>query len=215
MNTYQNKFSVGLDLTRELKPIHTREKALAGWKRKGFLFGVILTSSCLPLVAQTEMTTTTTTASTPVVAPVVVQPAATTVSTTKVTTQMRTLFLRDIYQGSVKNGSQVFVRPNGKIYDQDGDYVGHLTDLNGDDIRSIPLDHRYKIRNAKGTIIASTKLTPAYDSGRTITLARQDSNGQLIAEAVETTRVTTTPAPVVVPTPVQSSTTTTTTTTAP
>lgn len=180
------------------------------WKTKGFLLGSILMATCLPLVAQNNETTTTTTRA--VTAPVV-QPtvnATEVVSTTRTSAKTRTLYLRSSYHGSIKNGSQVFIRPNGRIYDQDSDYVGHLTDLDGDDLKTIPVDHRYKIRNLKGTVIASTKLSDSFDSDRTVTLARQDMSGNLIVETIETTSVTT--APVVVPVaPVQSSTTTTTT----
>jgi len=191
---------IGSELISKIKFGQSRIDPLINAKMKGFLFGFLLIATGLPAVAQNETTITTTTRA----AAPVVQPAES-VTTTKVSTQTRLLYLRDTYHGSIKNGSQVFIRPNGRIYDQDGDYVGHLTDLNGDDIRSIPSDRRYKIRNLKGTIIASTRLTDDFDSGRTIILARQDSNGNVLAETVETT----TTVPVVTP-PVQASTTVTT-----
>lgn len=167
---------------------------------------LILLSASLPLLAQTETTTTTSTVSAPVATPPVV--ATESVTTTKTFVKTRTLYLRNSYSGSIKTGHQVFVRPNGRIYDDEGTYVGHLTDLDGSDISVIPSDHRYKIRNAKGTIIASTKLTSAYDGDRPITIALQDMNGKVIAETVQTTSTTSAP---VAPVPVQSSTTTTTT----
>ncbi len=182
------------------------------WKIKGLLFGLMLTITCIPLSAQNNETTTTTTTKS-VAVPVVQVPAVTesVSTTTKTFAKTRTLYLRTSYHGAIKNSSHVFIRPNGRIYDEDGDYVGHLTDLNGDDLKSIPDDHRYKIRNLKGTVIASTKLTDDFDSDRTVTLARQDTTGHLIVETTETTSVTSAPvAPVVVATPVQSTTTTTT-----
>ncbi|PAW79154.1 MAG: hypothetical protein B9S32_04145 [Verrucomicrobia bacterium Tous-C9LFEB] len=187
-----------------------------GWSTKGFLFGAVLMATCLPLVAQNSETTTTTTTKA-VAVPVVQTPVSTTESvTTKTSVQTRTLYLRASYHGQVKNGNQVFIRPSGRIYDVDAVYIGHLTDLNGDDVSMIPSDRRYKIRNVNGTIIASTKLTSLYDNDRTITLARQDANGHLISETTETISTTTVPAVVVVPVvPAQSSTTTTTTQSAP
>lgn len=203
---------IGSESISKLKFGQSRIDPFLNAKMKGFLFGFLLIATGLPVVAQSETTITTTTQA-PAVPVVQPQPATTqSVTTTKVSTKTRMLYLRDIYHGSIKHGSQVFVRPNGRIYDQDGDYVGHLTDLNGDDIKSIPSDRRYKIRNKKGTIIASTRLTNDFDSGRTIILARQDINGNVIAETVETTNVTTVP---VVPPPVQASTTVTTTQSAP
>lgn len=168
-------------------------------------------SASLPLIAQNNETTVTTTTQS-VAAPVVQSPPGTTVSTTKSSAKERTLYLRTSYHGEIKNSSQVFIRPNGRIYDEEGTYVGHLTDLNGDDLTVIPDDHRYKIRNLHGTVIASTKMSSDFDSDRTISLARQDADGHVILETIETTTTTTTPViPVVPTTPVQSSTTTTTT----
>jgi len=185
------------------------------WPMHGVLLGAILIGTSLSLVAQSTETTTTTTKA--VAAPVIQPSASTTQSvTTKTSNKSRLLYLRSSYHGQVKNGGQVFVRPNGRVYNEDVTYIGHLTDFDGNEIMSIPADRRYKIRNANGTIIASTQLTSLYDSNRTVTLARQDSTGHLIVETVETTSTTTAPAVVIVPvTPVQSSTTTTTTQSAP
>ncbi len=163
-----------------------------------------------PLMAQTENTTITTTTTTPVT-PQAPAPVAVTqmVITTTTTEKNRTLYLRNGYRGVIKKDSQVFLRPNGRVYDGDSEYIGHLTNLDGDDLKKIPNDRRYKIRSLNGTPIASTTPSPAFDNDRTISLACEDMDGHLI---IDTTTSTAPMVPVVTSNTTQSSTTTTTTT---
>ncbi len=179
-------------------------------RRQGLLFGLVLGSVACPLMAQSENTTITTTTTTPAV-PVAPPPVAVTqmITTTTTTLKARTLYLRAGYHGEVKSDTQVFVRPNGRIYDGDAEYIGHLTNLDGEDLQSIPDDRRYKIRNLNGSVIASTKLSSSFDSDRTISLAREDSDGHLMTD---TTSATTPVVAIVTPSAVQQSSTTTTTT---
>jgi len=163
----------------------------------GFLgIALILGATAASASAQESSTTTTTTTgpAVPVAPPAPVAPAPVvtqqTTSTTTVPTE--TLHLRTSYHGSIAAGVQLYLRPSGKVYDADGDYVAHLANLDGDSVMDIPDSGDYKLRTPSGHVIASTVVTSAYDSGRTIQLGREDATGTVASRTTTVTRTTTT-----------------------
>lgn len=153
------------------------------------LTAVVAAVATAPLSAQTAATTTTTTTSAPVpVAPPPPAPVTTIQQTTVVTVTPYKLYLRKIYRGDVKSGADLTLRADGKVYDASNEYIGHLTNLSGDDVTPSANRDEFKIRNSEHTIIASTRPSSAFDSDRTITMTRRDAP----AATTTTQQVTTT-----------------------
>lgn len=121
------------------------------------------------MAQDTSSTTTTTTTQQPVPAP----PPITTVQTTTVTTVAPIpLFISKAHGDSLHDGEALFDRADGKVYNSDGDYIGHLTNLSGSDIAATPVRDEFKIRSPGGAIMASTRPSSAYDSDRKVMLSR-------------------------------------------
>lgn len=157
----------------------------------------IVAVAATPLIAQTAATTTTTTttAPTPVPAPPPPPAPVTTIQqTTVVTVTPYKLYLRKIYRGDVKSGADLSLRGDGKVYDTSNEYIGHLTNLAGDDVTPSPSREEFKIRNSEHTIIASTRPSSAFDSDRVITVTRRDVPAATTTTQ-QTTTTTTTPSP--------------------
>jgi hypothetical protein len=136
------------------------------------LLGAIITVSFpISAMAQDTSSTTTTTTTQPVPAP----PPITTVQTTTVTTVAPTpLYISKAHGDSLHDGEAIYELSDGKVYNNDGDYIGHLTNLSGSDIASLPVRDEFKIRSPGGSIIASTRPSSAYDSDRKVMLSRRD-----------------------------------------
>ena len=75
------------------------------------------------------------------------------------------------------------VRPSGNVYTSDGKLVGHLTDVNGKAIKSIPSSGDYEIQTRAGRIVASSSSsTPGVDSSRSMQItdgSEENSTGSL------------------------------------
>ncbi|SDT88852.1 hypothetical protein SAMN05444156_0451 [Verrucomicrobium sp. GAS474] len=157
-----------------------------------YLLGAILVaaSASFALAQETSSTTTTTTTQQPPAPPV--PPPVTTVQTTTVIVKApMTFYIRKAESGGLKDGDALTVRASGKVYDSDGDVVGHLTNLSGSDVRSTPVRDEYKIKSPGGTLIASTRPSSAYDSDRKVTVVRQDKPEPVASTTTTTTRETT------------------------
>ena len=142
-------------------------------------------------VAQDSTTTTTTTQQVAPAPPP--PPPATTVQTTVTTTiEAKQLYIRKAESGGLHDGDKIYVRPSGKVYDSEGDLVGHVTNLNGSDIRGVPMRDEFKIKSPDGTLIASTRPSSAYDSDRKVSLVPQDKPDTNASTTTTTTRQTTT-----------------------
>jgi len=162
------------------------------------LMGVLIGGHPPTAVAQDQTTTTTTTtqAVPPPPPPPPPAPATTTVQTTVTTTvPSRQLYIRKAASGGLSDGETVYARPDGKVYNGEGDYVGHLTTLGGSDIDAIPLRDEFKLRSPGGTLIASTRPSSAYDSDRKVTVKKQDKPVPAESTTTTTTRQTTTTTP--------------------
>jgi hypothetical protein len=161
----------------------------------------LLATTCLPILgammmlsvptsarAQDTSSTTTTTTTQPVPAP----PPITTVQTTTVTTVAPTsLYVSKAHGDVLHDGEAIYDRPDGKVYNQDGDCIGHLTNLEGSDIAAAPVHDQFKIRNAHGNLIASTRPSSAYDSDKKVMLSHQDEPAPTTTSSMTTTRQTT------------------------
>jgi len=157
------------------------------------VFGATALSVSAQEASSSTTTTTTTSPAVPVAPPAPVTPPMVTQQTTSTTTvPVETLHLRTSYHGSITAGIQLYLRPSGKVYDADGDYVAHLANLDGDTVRDIPDSGDYKLTTPGGHVIASTVVTTAYDSGRTIQLGREDVDGTVASRTTTVTRTTTT-----------------------
>ncbi len=158
---------------------------------------LVFGAAALSVSAQEASSTTTTTTTSPAVpvappAPVMPPPVVTQQTTSTTTVPVETLHLRTSYHGSIAAGTQLYLRPSGKVYDADGDYVAHLANLDGDTVRDIPDSGDYKLTTPGGHVIASTVVTTAYDSGRTIQLGREDGDGTVASRTTTVTRTTST-----------------------
>ncbi len=105
---------------------------------------MILASVPTSARAQDTSSTTTTTTTQPVAAP----PPVTTVQTTTVTTVAPvSLYVSRAHGDSLRDGEAIYDNSDGKVYNNDGDYIGHLTNLNGSDITALPARDEFKIRS--------------------------------------------------------------------
>lgn len=148
------------------------------------LGAIILVSAPTTARAQDTSSTTTTTTTQPVPAP----PPVTTVQTTTVTTVAPTsLYISKAHGDSLRDGEAVYAHPDGRVYDNDGDYIGHLTNLDGSDIAAVPARDEFKMRSPRGSMIASTRPSSAYDSDQTILLSRKDAPVPVPATTSSTT----------------------------
>jgi len=162
----------------------------AGFLGIALVFGASAFSASAQDATSSTTTTTTTSPAVPVAPPA---PVAVTQQTTSTTTvPVETLHLRTSYHGSIEAGVQLYLRPSGKVYDADGDYVAHLANLDGDTVRDVPDSGDYKLTTPGGHVIASTVVTTAYDSGRTIQLGREDADGTVASRTTTVTRTTST-----------------------
>jgi hypothetical protein len=135
------------------------------------------------MAQDTTSTTTTTTAQ-----PVPVPPPITTVQTTIVTTVVPTsLYISKAHGDSLHDGEAIFDRPDGKVYNNDGDCIGHLTNVDGSDIAASPVRDEFKIRSPGGAMIASTRPSSAYDSDSKVMLSRKDEPAPAPATTSSTT----------------------------
>jgi len=151
------------------------------------LGAIILITVSMSARAQdsTSSTTTTTTQ------PASVQPASSTVQTTTVTTVVPTvLYISKRHGNSLRDGKAIYDRPNGKVYNNDGDCIGHLTNLEGNDISAVPTRAEFKIRNSSGSIIASTRPSSAYDSDRKVILSLKDESTPVTSSTTTTHQTT-------------------------
>lgn len=146
-----------------------------------------VTTQPVPVSPASSTTTVTT-------QPVPVSPPASTLQTTTVTTVVPTsLYISKRHGHSLHDGGTIYTRPDGKVYNNDGDYIGHLTNLEGSDISALPVRDEFKIRNSNGTIIASTRPSSAFDSDRKVFLSRKDGPAPVTTTSSTTTmRQTTT-----------------------
>jgi len=152
------------------------------------LGALILASS--PSAVSQEASSTTTTVTTQ---PVSVSPTASTLQTTTVTTVMPTsLYISKKHGNSLQAGAAIYSRLSGKVYNNDGDYIGHLTNMEGYDVSALPVRDEFKIRNPSGNIIASTRPSSAFDSDRKVFLSRKDEPVPATTSSTTTTRQTTT-----------------------
>ena len=103
------------------------------------------------------------------------------------------LYVSKEHGDSLHNGEAIYDRPDGKVYNNDGDCIGHLTNLEGSDIAASPVRDEYKIRNAAGNMIASTRPSSAFDSDKKVMLSRKDEPAPATASSTTTTRQTTVP----------------------
>lgn len=141
-----------------------------------------------PVVTSPTASSTTTVTTQP--APV---PAVSSIQTTTVTTVVPTsLYISKRHGNSLHDGEAISTRRDGKVYDSEGVYVGHLTNLNGNDISAIPTHDEFKIRNSSGSVIASTRPSSAYDSDRKVLLSTKDVPVPLSNSSTTTTHQTTT-----------------------
>lgn len=163
----------------------------SAWGVLGLTAVIAAAAATTPLLAQTAATTTTTTTTAPVPAPPPPPAPVTTVQqTTVVTVTPYKLYLRKIYRGDVKSGADLSLRSDGKIYDGSNEYIGHLTNLSGDDVTPSASRDEFKIRNSEHTIIASTRPSSAFDSDRTITVTRRDAPATATTTIQQTTTTT-------------------------
>ncbi len=156
--------------------------------RAPLLGAMIIVSVSTSAVAQDTSSTTTTTTTQPVPAP----PPITTVQTTTVTTVAPTsLYISKAHGDSLHDGEAITARPDGRVYNSEGDYIGHLTSLAGSDINAVPVRDEFKIRSPGGAMIASTRPSSAYDSDRKVMLNHKDEPVPAAASSTTTTRQTT------------------------
>ena len=152
------------------------------------LGAMIIVSAPTSAMAQDTSSTTTTTTTQPVPAP----PPVTTVQTTTVTTVAPTsLYISKAHGDSLHDGEAIYDHSDGKVYNNDGDYIGHLTNLAGSDITAIPVRDEFKIRSPHGSMIASTRPSSAYDSDRKVMLSRKDEPAPPATSSTTTTSQTT------------------------
>jgi hypothetical protein len=153
------------------------------------LLGAMIVVSVTSLArAQDTSSTTTTTTTQPVPAP----PPITTVETTTVTTVAPiSLYISKEHGDSLQDGEAIYDLSDGKVYNHDGDYLGHLTNLAGSDIAAVPARDEFKIRSPKGAMIASTRPSTAYDSDKKVMLSRRDEPVPPATSSTTTTRQTT------------------------
>ena len=153
------------------------------------LGSIILATVSTSALAQDTSSTTTTTTTQPVPAP----PPITTVQTTTVTTVAPTpLYISKAHGDSLHDGEVLYVRPDGKVYNSDGDYMGHLTSLASSDIAAVPVRDEFKMRSPGGAIIASTRPSSAFDSDSKVMLSRNDVPTPPVTSSTTTTSQTTT-----------------------
>jgi hypothetical protein len=156
--------------------------------RASLLGTIILVSAPISAMAQDTSSTTTTTTTQPIPAP----PPVATVQTTTVTTIAPTsLYISKNHGDALHNGEAIYARLDGKVYNNDGDYIGHLTNLEGSDIAALPVRDEFKIRNSSGAMIASTRPSSAYDSDRKVMLSHKDEPAPASTSTTTTTRQTT------------------------
>jgi len=151
------------------------------------LSAMILTAGVTSTMAQDSSSTTTTVTTQPTPVPT----GAETVQTTTVTTvQPTSLYISKRHGNSLRDGEAIYTSANGKVYNTDREIIGHLTDMDGDDIAAMPVSAEFKIRNSSGNIIASTRPSSAYDSDRKVLLSSKDEIAPP-ASSTTTTRQTT------------------------
>ena len=140
-----------------------------------------------PVVTSPNASSTTTVTTQPVPAPPI-----SSIQTTTVTTVVPTsLYISKRHGSSRHDGQAISTRRDGKVYDNDGVYVGHLTNMKGNDISAVPIHDEFKIRNSSGSIIASTRPSSAYDSDRKVLMSIKDAPVPVSTSSTTTTRQTT------------------------
>ncbi len=180
------------------------------------LGSLILAAAPSTALAQNETTTTVTTqpmqlapvATTVTTQPMQLAPVATTVTTqpvqvVPVTTMLQTttvtsvaptpLYISKRHSNGLRDGANLSTRPNGKVYNTNGDCIGHLTNMEGADITGLPVRDEFKIRNSHGTIIASTRPSSSFDSDRKVLLSRRDGLEPVSSTTTTTRKTTITP----------------------
>jgi hypothetical protein len=151
------------------------------------LGAIILVAAPMSARAQETSSSTTTTTTQPAAVP----PPSSTVQTTTVTTVVPTsLYISKRHGDSLRDGEAINDRPDGKVYNSDGDYIGHLTNLEGSDISAVPVRAEFKIRNSSGSIIASTRPSSAYDSDRKVMLSLKDESTPVTSSTTTTHQTT-------------------------
>ncbi len=166
------------------------------------LGSLILAAAPSTALAQNETTTTVTTqpmqlapvATTVTTQPVQVVPVTTMLQTTTVTSVAPTpLYISKRHSNGLRDGANLSTRPNGKVYNTNGDCIGHLTNMEGADITGLPVRDEFKIRNSHGTIIASTRPSSSFDSDRKVLLSRRDGLEPVSSTTTTTRKTTITP----------------------
>jgi hypothetical protein len=147
---------------------------------------IILFAAPISSTAQdnSSTTTTTTTQAVPMPPPA---PVTTVQSTTVTTVASTSLYIRKADSGDLHDGENIYDSPNGKVYNSDGDYIGHLTNVSGSDIAALPVRDEFKIRSPGGTMIASTRPSSAYDSDRKVMLSLKDESVPAATTSTTTT----------------------------
>jgi hypothetical protein len=153
------------------------------------LAAMILTAAVTSTMAQDSSSTTTTTTTQPTVAPT---PAEIIQTTTVTTVEPIALYINKRHGDSLHDGEAIHARADGKVYNNDNDTIGHLTNMEGEDISALPVRTEFKIRNSSGSIIASTRPSSAYDSDRKVLFSRNTETVPATSSTT-TTRQTTVP----------------------
>ena len=75
------------------------------------------------------------------------------------------------------------VRPSGNVYNSEGKLVGHLTDVDGKAIKSIPSSGDYEVQTRAGRIVAASNASaPGVDGSRSMQItdgSEENSKGSL------------------------------------
>ena len=95
-------------------------------------------------------------------------------STTTTSTQRSAMAPRTIYLGTGYKGTpaSLTIKHGYKVYDENGKLVGHLTDLSGSTIKSLPASGDFEIKTRAGKLIGSTQSGDGVDSSRAVQLTR-------------------------------------------
>ena len=142
------------------------------------LAAMILATAITSTLAQDASSTTITTTTQPTPAPT---PAEIVQTTTVTTVTPISLYINKRHGDSLHDGEAIHARSDGKVYNNDNDSIGHLTNMEGDDISALPVRTEFKIRNSSGSIIASTRPSSAYDSDRKVLFSRDNEGPSLFS----------------------------------
>jgi len=111
----------------------------------------------------------------------VVFAAASAFSLTGMSAQASMIYINSSSKWDTSKG--LSVRPSGNVYNADGKLVGHLTDVDGKAIKSIPGSGDYEIQTRSGKILASSNAAvPGIDSARSMQIndgSEENSKGGL------------------------------------